>query len=61
MKHWYESRTIWFNVLTAAVMIASQLTDIFPASHHIAVFTTIVTVGNVLLRLLTTQGIGTDK
>ena len=61
MKKWYQSKTVWFNVISAAVTIASELTNVFPASKHPEIFTTVITVGNVLLRLLTTQGIGTDK
>ena len=61
MKKWYQSKTVWFNAITALVAIAGELTNTFPASKHIEIFTTIVTVGNILLRLITTQGIGTDK
>ena len=61
MKKWYQSKTVWFNVIMAAVTVSTELSNTFPASQHVAVFTTVATVGNIFLRLITTQGIGTDK
>ena len=51
-KKWYQSKTVWFNIATAAVTVASELTNTFPASQHVAVFTTIATVGNLFLRAI---------
>jgi len=57
MKKWYQSKTVWFNVLTAVVTLAGELGNVFPITKHPAIYTAIVTVGNVFLRLITTQQI----
>lgn len=57
-KPWYLSKTLWFNVLTALVAIAGSLTNAFTFTGNVAaIFTGILTVGNVILRLLTTTAI----
>jgi uncharacterized membrane protein len=61
MKKWFQSKTVWFNVITAVVTLAGELSNIFPITKHPAIYTTIITVGNLLLRLITTEAIGTDK
>ena len=49
-----KSRTFWFNVLTAIITVADQLHGkLIPAS----VSTAAVVVGNVILRMLTNEGL----
>lgn len=55
-KKWYTSKTLWFNFVTGLVGAAGVLAadgSISPAVQ--AGFATFVTVGNMILRLLTTQ------
>ena len=49
MKMWYTSKTIWFNVITSVLMIATglQAINIVPV-QYLAV---INLVGNVILRV----------
>lgn len=51
-KSIWKSKTFWFNVASAAVMIASGQAGI---SIPPKVAVPVITVGNVLLRLLTNQ------
>lgn len=58
-KHWYQSKTVIFNVVSGIVAIAGSLStggDIPPNVQNI--FATIVTVGNVILRFVTKEPIG---
>lgn len=56
-KPWWESKTIWFNVLSGAVDLAQTLggVGVLPPG----VLPLVVAVGNVLLRIITSQPIGT--
>jgi hypothetical protein len=62
MKNWWQSKTLWFNFLTAVVGVVGDLTNQikFDAKTG-AIFSIILVVGNSLLRFLTTQPIGTPK
>jgi len=55
MKHWYHSKTLWFNALTLALGIFEVVsqTYVFPPDMLILVNG----VGNVILRFLTKEGI----
>ncbi len=55
-KPWWQSKTIWFNVITGVVEIAQSLsgTGLVPPG----ILTVIVNMGNVLLRLITKSPIG---
>lgn len=58
-KPWWKSKTIWFNVLSAVVMLGGGQLGI-----HVppAVAVPMVTIGNVALRAITNQGLGaTDQ
>ena len=60
MKEWYLSKTVWFNVLTALVTIASFFG--YTPNQEIANQTTTyllvsAPVVNLLLRFVTTQGV----
>lgn len=51
MKAWYKSKTLWFNLLTLAILAGQgQLGIEIPPSIAVP----LVTVGNMLLRVITT-------
>ena len=53
-KKWYKSKTVWFNIVSGAVMVASEAArlGIDPKVAGI-----VVVVGNIVLRLMTREGI----
>jgi hypothetical protein len=57
-KAWYQSKTIWFNVITAGLIAIGELSDVFPISSHPGIYTTIISVGNIILRLITYKPVG---
>ncbi len=58
-KKWYESRTLWFNLASLLVLVASILTDATlvsdPAVLKYAAIA--VAIGNVILRFFTSMPI----
>lgn len=59
-KKWFKSRTLWFNVFVAAMLLAEQnitsLQGLLPDSFYkLAVF--LVPMINMLLRVATTKGL----
>ena len=54
-KKWYVSKTVWFNVITATLGVVQVLSGTIAIPTE--VLTAIVGIGNVLLRLVTTDGI----
>lgn len=58
MKKWYESRTIWLNIISALIELANLLMDnpIIP-KNMTGVLTIVVNILNVALRFLTNTGI----
>jgi len=59
MKPWYKSRTLIFNVVAIAVAIATLIADPTLAQSQSVVSGAlgVVTIGNMVLRLLTDQPI----
>jgi len=60
MKPWYKSRTLWFNVIVAglAAMEASAgLLQPYISGNVYGYGLTLLTVGNAMLRIVTTQGV----
>lgn len=56
-KEWYQSKTIWFNLLSAVVSLAVAL-QAFPVPEwFLGVLGIVVTGGNFALRFLTNTGI----
>ena len=56
MKPWYQSKTIWFNIVTTLVAIIGQVTNAIPFSENaMKIFGTILAVGNIALRYLSTS------
>ena len=61
MKKWYQSKTMWFNIIAGAVAIGSYATDNIPNPKVQAIAGTVVAIGNLVLRAGTSTGIGTDS
>lgn len=61
MKKWYQSKTVWFNIITAALAVVSEVSNIFPMTSHPKVWVTVTTIGNLILRFLTTGALGAKK
>ena len=61
MKNWYKSKTIWFNIIGLIVTLAGELTTAFPAGNVAKIAGSVLIVGNIILRLITTTQIGTEK
>lgn len=55
MKKWYQSWTVWFNVILVLVATVAELGNVIPIPQDILVF--VAGVGNFILRLKTTKGI----
>jgi hypothetical protein len=62
MKKWYQSKTIWLNVISGVLEVANLLMDspIIPVKFA-GILTLAVNVLNIALRYVTTKGIGQDK
>lgn len=64
MKPWYLSKTIWFNVgaaVFAFLVTALEPLRVLMSPGAYAIFSTAVGVGNVVLRVITTHGIGKEE
>ena len=62
MKNWYESKTVWVNILTLALGIigifVTSATDLGIPPQTVAILTGIVVpIINVVLRFITNEGI----
>jgi len=61
MKKWYRSKTLWFNAIVAALVALEaslgQLSSFIPANWY-AILAIILPVGNAILRVISTTGIG---
>lgn len=53
-KPWWQSKTLYFNVITVIVAVVGDLTKAFTFNGTTAeIFAGILSVGNILLRLIT--------
>jgi hypothetical protein len=54
MKKWYESKTIWLNVISLIIEIGNMLmtTPVIP-TQYTGILTVVVNVLNIVLRTLT--------
>lgn len=64
MKPWYHSKTIWFNILAGLASIAAPLLE--PVRPYLSaqtymLFMSVIAIANVFLRVITTQGLKTNK
>ena len=57
MKKWYESKTIWLNLIGLAIAAATELTGAFPSGTVAKVSGFVLTIGNIILRLVTSATI----
>ena len=59
-KPWWHSRTVWFNTITAILasleLSFGVLQPVLPPQWYAAVVL-VVTVGNIILRTITVQGL----
>lgn len=53
-KKWWKSKTLWFNVVTAAVVLADKFSGNIISTD---VAYSIAVVGNVILRFITKESI----
>lgn len=58
-KPWYLSKTVWFNVLGILLAAAGELSSAFPSGAVARVSAFVLTIGNIILRLLTKTTITT--
>lgn len=58
-KKWYTSKTVWFNILSGVVAICGVLAapDAGISPKYASIFTTVVMVANIFLRLISGQPI----
>lgn len=57
-KPWYLSKTLWFNVIAAVVAVVGDVTKTFTFTGQTAtIFAGILSVGNIILRFLTTTAL----
>lgn len=61
MKPWYRSKILWFNMICAALAALEGVTGLLQPHLSVNVFTAlsvVLPVGNAMLRVVTTEGIG---
>lgn len=51
MKKWYQSKTLWFNVITLILGLGSVLVKIVPAPVGALITTVVIPLGNIILRI----------
>ena len=59
-KPWYKSKTLWFNVLVAALVAleaSASMIQPFLKGNVYGYGLLILTAGNAMLRIITTQGL----
>ena len=62
MKPLLASKTFWFNLVTGALAIAAELSQIFPVSEHPKLWVTVIALGNMILRVFfTSKPIGSSE
>ncbi len=52
---WYQSRTVWFNVIVTAIALATELSDAQLPVSLLKVYGTVITLGNIILRVFFTS------
>ena len=50
-KKWYQSTTVWFNVLVTVIGVATSLQGVATFDKYAQILGTVVVVGNVILRV----------
>jgi hypothetical protein len=60
MKPWYKSKTVWANVFTlisSGALVLTPLQEFIPSINY-AIALSVVALGNIGLRLITTGPVG---
>ena len=52
-KKWYLSKTLWFNIIGFIVAAAGELVQSFPTGEVAKIAGFVLTIGNIILRLIT--------
>lgn len=54
-KPWFQSKTVWFNIVSMAVTVAALLADpgVVSDPRVVGIAAAVVTVGNMALRVIT--------
>ena len=55
-KHWWHSKTLWFNAVSILVFSAQGMSGITCIPNDVLI--TIIAVGNAVLRAMTKEAIG---
>jgi hypothetical protein len=50
-KHWWESKTLWFNAITFILGVAAYATQNFSDPRVLEALTLVTFVGNLVLRI----------
>jgi len=58
-KKWWESKTIWLNVIGLVIAAAGELSTAFPVGQVAKISAFVMTIGNIILRLTSTKTIDT--
>jgi len=61
MKSWWQSKTLWFNILGLLIAAAGELSTAFPSGQVAKISAFVLTIGNIILRLMTTTTINTGS
>ena len=61
MKSIWASKTFWFNTVSLIITVVGELTNAFPTGVVAKYGAYVITIGNIILRLVTNTGIGTNK
>ena len=57
MKKWYQSKTVWFNVITTVLALATELSNATGLSTEsmLKIYAAVISVGNIILRVFFTE------
>lgn len=55
MKKWYQSKTLWFNVITLILLVIGEVYKTFPFDPKL--YGIITGLGNIILRVFTNTGL----
>ncbi len=62
MKSWFQSKTVWFNIIVTVIALATELSNAQLPVSLLHVYATVITLGNIILRVFfTSQPIGSDQ
>lgn len=59
-KRWWQSKTVWFNAIGLLVAAAAEFTNAFPSGQVAKIAGFVLTVGNIILRLISSAPITTN-